>query len=343
MKVISWLTAFNIKCIYYSSMVLGVFPFIYNARDNTVSRSTALELYSLFIHLTSFLAVNPLGYKLAQQSDRHFLTKDFVLMIEIFASQIRIISGLLTLFLFYKKRSDFEIFINQILKLNATTFKVSKGSGERIERKLLCMFLLKMHLSGTIGWIFVSNFLQSFKKIGLLHLAALAGSSCIITFHMFTVVYFYTAVGFLTKFFEITNKKLEKIHQDYKYQRTSSNQLKGEVVKLTNLYGQLFHLHTFLIKVYETQIVSSLVSSFVCNVSAGFATYTLYHSEHVNWFAFGTYSILTTANYLDSYLTSVICNKNCQLWRTATEILGQFTNLRSSDGGFDKVVSFDFD
>lgn len=343
MKVVRIVTALQIRLIYYFSVVLGVCPYIYSRSGNKATRSKALECYSLLIHLTSFLVCDPLGYKITQEHSGHFITKDFVIMIEIFATQMKIISGLLSILVFYRNRVKFDCFINQILKLNETTFKVSKENGEQIEKKLIGMVFLKAYLSGSIGGIFVSTFLQNVSITNWLHMATFSCSCCMITFHMFTDLYFYTAVGFLTKFFELTNKKLEQIHQDYKLQTTPTNQLKKRVEELTNLYGQLFHLHSFLIRVYEIQIVSSLLASFVSNVSAGFATYTLYRSDHVNLFAFGTYFILTITNYLDSYLTSVMCNKNCQLWRAATDIVGQFTTLRSDDGRFDKAVSFEFD
>lgn len=327
---------FQINFIYYSAIVLGVCPFLYNREGKSVKRCRILELYSFCIHTTSFLVLNPLGFKVQKSAAaRQFITKHFVLLIELFATEMKIISGLLSLLVFYKNRDKFECFINEILKLNSISFKIAKG--ERVEKWFICMVSLKIFVSGSIGWIHVSSFIQNFPTINWIIIGAFISSCCILTFHIFNVFYFYTAVGFLTKFFRINNENLEKIHEDFKFQRTPISQLEHKLQELTILYSKLFYLHTFLIKVYEIQIVSSLVTSFVGNVSAGFATYTLYHSEHVNWLAFGTYFILTTANYLDGYLTSVMCNRNCQFWRRATEILGQFSNLRTS--GLDRAVS----
>lgn len=336
MSVFRRAIAFQTKFIYYSSLLLGVYPILYNSKEHRISRCRILEFYSLFIHGTAFLAANILGYKMKLLYGGNLVTKDFVLFVDVFTAQIRILSGLLSMFVFHKNCSNFVCFTNNILKLDSTCFKDSKGW-------FIFMVFLKMFFTGSIGWMHVSIILQNVPVINWLTMAVFSSTCAMITFHMFSVLYFYIAVGCLTKFFGITNENLEQVYQDYKFQRTSADQVKTKVEELTKIYSELFHLHTFLIKVYEIQIVSALVTNFVGNVSAGFTTYTLYHSEHVNWFAFGTYFILTIANYLDSYLTSVMCNKNCQLWRTATEILGQFTILKSNgddgDRGLDRAVS----
>lgn len=328
-----------LKYFFYASAVLGVFPFTVDWKERKVSESTALKIYSTLLHALAFISINPLCYQAIRlhYMDK-FITKNFVNNLEVLNVEIRIVSGMVCLILYNQHYSRYASLINSILKLESQ-FKIkSTGKLTNVEKWFRIMVFLKMFIAGAIGWIHVIGFVQNMSKFNWILIAILYSSCLMTTFHLFTVFFFYLSVAVISKYYKITNTTLDEVFQHFILRKTSFSELTKKIEDISIKYKHLFELHSCLIKVYEIQIVSSLVMSFIGNVIAGFTAYTLIYNEDPKWFAFWTHFCLTIANYLDSYLTAVMCNKSYMLWKASTTLFSRFASFKSENIEFDRTV-----
>lgn len=339
---------------YYFSIFCGVCPFIYDRKSQSVRSSNLRSIYSLTIHGSCLMFVLPLIMIASERKEmNNIVLKDFSLIIDVVNLEITTICAALSLIVFYTNRGTFMNLINDILRLNTIKFKPVDKQGEKIDSWLLKTTAFKWFLSGFLNWTHIAIFNQNFTLKSWVVFGLFFCRCSIFTLTQFSNFYFCTAVGFLCKFYETQNSRLNDLYRNYKllvvvrrYKINggtffeSCGQLSDQIDEISALYGELYKLHELLKTIYEIQVISGMVSTFLSNVSYCFASYTLINAATVNWVAFFTYGIITAGLVLDGYLASGVCERNCILWMEARDLLGKFCILESMDCRLDQSVSW---
>lgn len=292
----------------------------------------------------------PMSYLAAQTFERSELPqKDFVTILQGINEYAQVLATIVTVIVFIKNKTNLRPFFNAIVKLNWTFFKIRDFSKDlEAEKWFLWMIILKL-ISGTlIGGSQIILFYLTFRNRNVLVYGWFWCHCCLILFQQYAVFYFYIAVGFVSKFFKLTNIRLEEIFAEYKSLVSSGKTRYAKMEKCAEIcdkiddlavyYNLLFEYQKFIKKEYEVQIVSSLLTGFFNNVSDVFASYTLFFGETLDWKTGLYYISVSILGYFDSFLTTCICECNINFSKDAVKVLETFNHLKSLDIRLDRTV-----
>ncbi|KAL5273542.1 hypothetical protein ACFFRR_000341 [Megaselia abdita] len=340
----NWAIALN----FYMACVLGLCPLVYDRKRHVLRLSMTRSWLGLAIYGTAIALLIPLGYIASKRMEMvEMAIKDFASIIEAINGNIKVLSSIVSLVIFFKNRNNFAHCFNEILKLNRTTFKVYDKDA-KIEKWFLWMILTKMAVGTLIAIVNTGMFFINFRKRSLIILGIFFCQCGTFAFQQFSVYFFYIAVGFVCKFYKMTNTQLFEVYEQYKT-ISKLDKLKGmtketccvlsdRIDEIGTLYKDLFYLHNFLKQVYDVQVLSILTTSFCTNVSFSFATYTLFSGETINTKAITIYVGATVLSFIDTYLTSAVCAANAMFFKEAKHILGVFASIKSLDIRFDRTI-----
>lgn len=332
---------------YHVSVICGVCPYIYDRKNQVVRISSWLEMYSFLLHGSCISLIGPLSLMAYNNNDFGQFSKDIYHILQAVNNIIKAISIGISMVLFYKNRFNFQKSSNEILRLNGL-FKIEQGSeDEKTHFWLMRIVILKIGVTVILGAFHFVAFFQSYKILTWRILGIFICNVGMFTFQQYGMFYFFTAVGFICKFSKILNQKLSKIYKRYKTLTTIGRkginmdkccQMSDWIDEISLMYKELYELHDFLMKVYDMQIISSMISGLLNNVSFWFATYSLHYAEPFDLITYLIYVAMTGCLYLDAYLMCAVCQKSSCLWREARSIFGKFTILKSVDYRFDRSV-----
>lgn len=346
MVKIKLLSIIPVDFYYHLSVIAGVCPFIYDRKNGVVRQSLFLEIYSSIVHGSCILLLVP--FLILAHKNNDLNRKGISQIVEVVNMVIKALSIALSMSLFNKNRLKFQRFSNEILRLNTTTFKVEpKSEDEKIHFWLLKIVVLKIAVTAMLGFVHIGTFLNRFKVMSWQITGVFVCNTGMFMFQQYGIFYFYTAVGFVCKFYQMSNRQLLELCKNYEVltiiKRKASHlekisQMIDRVDELSLLYKELYDLHDFLKNVYEIQVVSTMIVALLNNVTYWFGTYTTLSVEPFNVVAFVTHFALTLGMYLDAYLMFAVCEKGSRLWKAARDIFGRFNTLKSIDYRFDRSV-----
>lgn len=340
---INWVIGF----MYYAAVFLGVCSLTYDRRSKVLIPSRTRTFLAAVIYGSAVVLAIPIGYMASKRIEMNdMLIKDFASIIQVINGIIRVFSSMVSIVVLLKNRDNFLRCFNHILKLKATAFKKKEA---RIERWFFWMILTKVVVGNSAAIAIIVIFFMNFKKLSLIMLATFWSQMEVMIFQQFSMYCFYVAVGFICKYYKMTNYQLFEVYEQYKaahrlgrlkgIAKETCGLLSDRVDQLSALYKELFDLHEFIKKVYEVPVLTSLLTSFCTNVSFSFATYTLIHGETVNCLAITIYLSTTVLSFIDTYLTASVCDAYGRFCMEAKNILGIFGNLESLDVRLDRTVS----
>lgn len=347
MQRINFASINPVYLFYHFSVIFGLCPYIYDRKTQKVHTSIWLIVYGLILHGICISFIGPFYYFALKYGDfKYTFLKNTSQIIQTINTIIKALSIIFSIIYFHKYREDIRKVSDDILRLNYKAFKIEPGSKEeQTQIWFLKIVLMKILLTATLGFFQIGTFVQGFKEISWRIVGIFCCNCGMFLFQQYGVFYFYTAVGFVCKFYIILNGKLSNLYEDsliYKGKGRISaekfSQMSNELQKISEFYREIYEVYEFVKTVYEVQIVSTMISGLINNMTFWFAAYTVHYSKPFNLVAYLTMLLVTIGLYFDNYLMCAICGKSTLLWKEANFILGSFYTHKLSDPGFDRSV-----